>query len=59
MNKLILLALIVLMASGCSRTCLKSHASIVHHNAWYQTIPISIYHPAYDSEETICDEYLK
>jgi hypothetical protein len=67
MKKVILIAVaVLLMGSGCGRDCLKGHTENVHHEAWTQTsfiymgktmIPQIIQHPAYDSNEFVCDEY--
>ena len=54
---------IVILFSGCAK-CVKSHKEIVHHPAWTQLVYINkmwmpIFHPAYDAERLICDEYEK
>ncbi len=43
------------------RKCIRGHYETVHHPAWLQMMPsgkflIPINHPAYDSEEWVCDE---
>jgi len=64
MKKIMIVLLIgILLLTGCY-TCVKSHYEMVHHPAYTQPIMMGkmttyMHHNAYDSNESICDEWVK
>ena len=61
-NLKIAFTMLLMLCSCETRECLRSHNETRHINAWTQFIYIDktmipIFHPQYDYEDVVCDEY--